>query len=92
MATKDQDAALQVAADEAMANLYAEKAEEHGDVLSEFLDFLRERYVLANYPEGRMFLASENPRSEQLLADFFEIDMEAVERHRRRVIEGMRAR
>ncbi len=54
-----------------------------------FLDFLRARYVLAEYGEhDRLWPAHVNP--ETLLAEFCEIDLAAVERHRRRLLDAIR--
>ena len=55
-------------------------------VLSEFLDYLTERRIhLAEYERDRLFTIDVS--NEQLLADFFEIDLKKVEKERRMLIE-----
>lgn len=81
-----------VAADAAMAEKHrvaCKEIREHG--LADFLDWLRERYVLAQNEDDGLFVTLEpvSVSGQRIFEDYFEIDMQSVERFRRRLIDDL---
>lgn len=80
--------------DESMANKHRAACEEiRRRGLCDFLDWLRENYTFAEYgTEGFDILEPTHDSSQTMLEAFFEIDMDAVERFRRRLIEDLQSK
>ncbi len=92
MTTESQATAHDPEADKAMADRFVGCVDE-SRVISPFLDYLRGRYVFAEYNRrGDFMRAASVPSHERLLADYFGIDLDAVERHRARILADLQAR
>lgn len=77
--------------DAAMADKHRAACEEaRRRDLSDFIDWLRERYVFATMNDNEFnYLDQVNISNEQLFTAYFEIDLDAVERYRQRLIEDL---
>ena len=77
------------AADEAAAEKHraaCKEIREHG--FADFLDWLRGRFIFAKYNDDEELVA-EHVSGQRIFEDYFEIDMNAVERYRRRLIDEL---
>lgn len=65
------------------------EAQADSSVISEFLDWLRydADYVLCRWPEDENYPQPASIGMEQLLADYFQIDLKKVEAERRAILE-----
>lgn len=84
-------------ADEKMAEKWRHACEEsRRRDLSDFLDWLRERYMLGDRAGEECFACgageTTHDSGEKILAAYFEIDLDAVERYRRRLVADLQAK
>lgn len=70
------------------------KVSEDSQKIGEFLDWLKGKYEIARWGDisgvDRLFPINEN--TEQLLADYFNIDLIKCEKERREILENIRKR
>ena len=76
--------------DEVEADRYV-KAQDEGAILTNFYDWLLERYMLCEqHPTcSTVIIPAAVPPPESLFAEYFGIDLKAVERHRKRLLEPL---
>jgi hypothetical protein len=56
-------------------------------ICAEFLDFVLDKYVLSQYSDDEEFPIPVNVNREKLLAEYFGIDLDKVEKERRKILE-----
>ena len=83
--------------DAAMADKHRNACEEvRRRDLSDFLEWLRERYTFGDREGEECFACGAGETShdscEKIFAAYFEIDLDAVERYRRRLLEELQAK
>lgn len=61
------------------------KVKEKSQVIGEFIEWLQENFVLAKYYKDKLY--SEFISIEDLLAQYFNIDLKKVEEEKRKILE-----